>query len=278
MTTTEMYSRIILLLLATVLSAQMQASTTAATDSALTATQEHYNSCLPSDTLTTDAAQAADKTTFKPAQLIVPGTLIALGTLGAVSDWGEKADPIHKHHSPEWHKMKMLHPDKWIQFVPSVFGIGLNIAGVKSPYTRQERLLLRVTSLALSTSVAAALKYTVKEQRPNGEQHSFPSGHATTAFQGAELVRMEYGGWYGIAAYAMATGVAAERIVYDKHWIHDVVMGAGIGILSARASLWLLPLEKRLFARLLKKDKSAAIVPYYDATSNAFGGAVAMRF
>ena len=219
------------------------------------------------------------QTAFKPTQLIVPGALIALGTVGAISDWGESLDPIHKNHSPEWHHMKMLHPDKWIQFVPSIFGIGLNVCGVKSPYTRTERLLLRATSLVLSTSVAFGLKHAVKEWRPSGEDdHSFPSGHATTAFQGAELVRMEYGGWYGVAAYVMATGVAVERVVYDKHWIHDVVMGAGIGILSARASLWLLPWEKRLFHLDGKQKKAMAIVPYYDAGNNALGGSFAMTF
>ena len=222
---------------------------------------------------------ARTQTTFKPIQLLVPGALITLGTLGAVSDWGESLDPIHKHHSPEWHHMKMLHPDKWIQFVPSVFGIGLNVCGVKSPYTRTERLLLRATSLALSTSVAFGLKHMVKEWRPSGEDnHSFPSGHATTAFQGAELVRMEYGGWYGVAAYVMATGVAVERVVYDKHWIHDVVMGAGVGILSARVSLWLLPWEKRLFRLDGKQKKAMAIVPYYDAGNHALGSSFAMTF
>ena len=117
--------------------------------------------------------------------------------------------------------------------------------------------------------------YVVKERRPSGEDnHSFPSGHATTAFQGAELVRMEYGGWYGVAAYVMATGVAVERVVYDKHWIHDVVMGAGIGILSARVSLWLLPWEKRLFRLDGKQKKAMAIVPYYDAGNHALGSSL----
>ena len=51
---------------------------------------------------------------------------------------------------------------------------------------------------------------------------------------GAELVRMEYGGWYGIGAYTIAVGVGFMRMYNGRHWLHDVVAGAGVGILSAR--------------------------------------------
>lgn len=219
-----------------------------------------------------------DSVCFKPTQLVVPGALITLGALGTISNWGQKADPFHKRTTPQWHRLKMLHPDKWIQFVPSAFGIGLNVCGVKSPYTRSERLMLRATSLALCASLTFTLKHVVREKRPNGtDRHAFPSGHTSTAFQGAELVRMEYGGWYGVAAYAMATGVAIERVVYDKHWLHDAVAGAGIGILCARASLWLLPLEKKLF-RGIGKKRAVAFIPYYDASQKAVGGSLAVTF
>lgn len=51
---------------------------------------------------------------------------------------------------------------------------------------------------------------------------------------GAELVRIEYGGWYGAGAYAVAAGVGFMRMYNGRHWLHDVVAGAGVGILSAR--------------------------------------------
>lgn len=239
---------------------------------------ETISRTLPAQVSSVQEVAGETASTFNPALLVVPGALITLGVIGTISDWGEKADPFHKHSTPEWHHMKRLHPDKWIQFVPSVFGIGLNACGVKSPYTRSERLMLRVTSLALSTSLTYVLKHTVREWRPNGEDHyAFPSCHTSTAFQGAELVRMEYGSWYGVAAYAMATGVAVERVVYDKHWLHDVVAGAGIGILCARASMWLLPLKKKVFQGIGGK-RTAAFVPYYDVSRKTVGGSFAMTF
>lgn len=53
------------------------------------------------------------------------------------------------------------------------------------------------------------------------------SGHTATVFIGAELVRIEYGGWYGAGAYTIATGVAFMRMYNGRHWLHDVVAGAG---------------------------------------------------
>jgi membrane-associated phospholipid phosphatase len=31
----------------------------------------------------------------------------------------------------------------------------------------------------------------------------------------------------------------------ERHWLNDVLAGAGIGILSAKAAYWLLPWERR---------------------------------
>ena len=77
--------------------------------------------------------------------------------------------------------------------------------------------------------------------------YSFPSGHTATAFMGAELVRLEYGIWWGLAAYSVAGATAFLRVWNNWHWTSDVIAGAGIGILSANAAYWLLPLERKLF-------------------------------
>ena len=95
------------------------------------------------------------------------------------------------------------------------------------------------------------IKYAVHELRPDGSAYnSFPSGHTATAFLGAELMRLEYGWGYGAAAYAIATGVGVLRVYHSRHWVSDVLAGAGIGILSARIAWWLLPAERRCLDRL----------------------------
>jgi membrane-associated phospholipid phosphatase len=88
-------------------------------------------------------------------------------------------------------------------------------------------------SFALTEGVTYGLKYTVNEPRPNGGSHSFPSAHTSVSFSAAEFLRKRYGWEYGIPAYAAASFVAYSRVESQEHYPHDVIAGAGIGILSS---------------------------------------------
>jgi phosphoesterase PA-phosphatase related len=37
--------------------------------------------------------------------------------------------------------------------------------------------------------------------------------------------------WYGIGGYVIAAGTGALRAWNNKHWVWDVVFGAGLGML-----------------------------------------------
>ena len=81
------------------------------------------------------------------------------------------------------------------------------------------------------------IKYTAKEMRPDGSTaNSWPSGHTATAFVGATLLHKEYGltrsPWWSVAGYGVATATGVMRVLNNRHWISDVMSGAGIGILS----------------------------------------------
>jgi len=88
-------------------------------------------------------------------------------------------------------------------------------------------------SFALTEGVTYGLKYTVHETRPNGSSQSFPSGHTSASFCGAEFIRKRYGWELGIPAYAAASFVAYSRVEANEHYPHDVIAGAAIGILSS---------------------------------------------
>ena len=49
------------------------------------------------------------------------------------------------------------------------------------------------------------------------------------------MLTKEYGDrspWIGIGAYTVASATGIMRMANNKHWLSDVLMGAGIGILS----------------------------------------------
>ena len=70
--------------------------------------------------------------------------------------------------------------------------------------------------------------------------HSFPSGHATTAFALAGLLTLGIASRAWIAAVvALATAVALSRAVVGVHWPLDILAGAFGGWLCAVAAQWL---------------------------------------
>jgi len=85
----------------------------------------------------------------------------------------------------------------------------------------------------LSTHV---LKYATQRTRPDGEEFSFPSGHASGTFAVATLIQRHYGLKGAIPAYAAATLITGARLQANSHYPTDLIMGAAVGILSGRAA------------------------------------------
>ena len=96
------------------------------------------------------------------------------------------------------------------------------------------------------------------------------------AFVGAEMIRKEYGNAWGAGAYAFASGIGFMRTYNDRHWLNDVIGGAGFGILAANIAYWVLPLERRI----LHWDQSTemSIVPTYNSDNHSFGFAFTAVF
>ena len=72
------------------------------------------------------------------------------------------------------------------------------------------------------------------KDRPNGsDDDAFPSGHASTAFQGAAFLHRRYGIEKAWLAYGLAAYTGWTRIDADEHDAGDVLAGAAVGILSS---------------------------------------------
>lgn len=202
-----------------------------------------------------------DTVRFEPRQLIAPGALITVGALGVgikpfvqARKWINSEIGIHKC-SPA---------DDILQYAPLVCYVGLDYCGVPSRRPLVDRAIVGVTSVIIYAALTNTIKYTVREPRPYGSaRNSFPSGHSGTAFLGAELMRQEYGPWVGLAGYTVATGVGVMRILNGRHWLNDVIAGAGIGILSARAGEWLLPFNRRWLGLDRRRGEQLVLCPYY---------------
>jgi membrane-associated phospholipid phosphatase len=160
--------------------------------------------------------------------------------------------------------------DDYLQLTPTVVVLGLGAAGVKGKHGFGDQLALAVLANGLAQGLTFTLKYTVAYPRPDGNGHdSFPSGHTASAFTGATLLAKEYGGrspWYAIAGYATATTVGGFRIIKNRHWLADVLFGAGIGIASTEAVYLAYPWLKHLVIR----RKQTAIMPIYQGNWGGF--------
>lgn len=65
--------------------------------------------------------------------------------------------------------------------------------------------------------------------------HSFPSGHASSAFAVATVIADQSEKWYvDVLAYNLATLAALSRIHDGKHWMTDIFMGAALGYCVAK--------------------------------------------
>ena len=85
----------------------------------------------------------------------------------------------------------------------------------------------------ISTVVTYAVKYAINKERPNGESHAFPSGHASRAFMGAEFIRRKYGWKAGLPAYLLASYTGYTRVYAQNHDYWDILGGAAVGVISS---------------------------------------------
>ncbi|WP_343672526.1 phosphatase PAP2 family protein [Chitinophaga sp.] len=163
--------------------------------------------------------------------------------------------------------------DNYLQYSP-IFGVyALNAMGIHGAHNFKDRTIILGISSLLVTGTVTGLKNLTHRERPDGSAaNSFPSGHTATAFMSAEFMRMEYkdvSSWYGVGGYIAATATGVLRMYNNRHWLSDVVAGAGVGILSTQAAFWLYPkIEKGLTG---KANTSTMVMPTYDAGTRSAG-------
>jgi hypothetical protein len=147
--------------------------------------------------------------------------------------------------------------DDYVQYAPAVAAYAMKFCKVESAHNLLDMTILYGLSNLLAGGIVQGTKVISDRERPNGSgDRSFPSGHTQTAFVAAEFLHQEYKDksiWISIGGYSAATFVGIARVYKNKHWVSDVVAGAGIGILSTKVVYWTYPYLQKTFG---KKDKS----------------------
>ena len=212
------------------------------------------------------------------AGFIIPAVFISYGIVAQSQDCLQQLD----HHTKKIankHFTGKIHADDYAQYAPTIAVFGLDLLGVKTKHNLKDRTFLAASSFLISTVCVQTMKRTTSVLRPDGANFlSFPSGHTATSFLGAHLLFKEYkdtSTWIGITGYIVASGTGVMRILNRRHWLSDVITGAGIGILSVEASYLLLP----VFQKLTKaKDTRTSVVIAPMVSNNYFGAGLTCFF
>ncbi len=207
-------------------------------------------------------------------KVIIPSLLIAYGIVGIESDQLKLFNTQIKEEVNENIDRKIT-MDDFTQYLPATSVYSLNAFGVKGKHNFKDRTIILGTSYIIMSASVLSLKSITKVERPDGSAfNSFPSGHTATAFAGAEFLWQEYKDvsiLYGISGYIIATGTGAFRIYNDRHWLTDVVAGAGIGILSTKIAYWINPWIQEKIFKSKEKNSMSAIAPFYNGKQLGIG-------
>ncbi len=203
---------------------------------------------------------------IKLKTLILPGALFAYGIVtqnnGGLRVFNDQAKEYIWDGKPH----SRPYVEDYLLLVPAAAVYGMNIFGLHGRNNLIDRSVIYGMSNAIANGFVFGLKYFGIEQRPDStDNYSFASGHTAEAFVSAEFLHQEYKGrvhWSVIAGgYAVATSVAYLRMYHNKHWLSDVVAGAGIGMASTRFSYYLYPIIKHALFGSKKVRQDAMIYP-----------------
>lgn len=221
-------------------------------------------------------AHTVHQPTYK--KLIIPTALIGFGVISLNSDALKNLNLSTQYEIGE-HQPKHIKLDNYTQYLPAALVYGYHIAGLKGKHNLKERTIIYGTSQLISAAIVLPLKHLVKEERPDGSNHlSFPSGHTTTAFSSAHFLFREYQDeniWLAISGYPIAIFTGVYRTLNDKHWVGDVVAGAGFGILSTELAYWLFPSVNKLFN---KKESKTTTMIYPVLEPKSIGAGFVLNF
>lgn len=174
---------------------------------------------------------------LNPKDLIIPASLITLGALASHTDKFRDILPITRPNPQD--RETPVDDIAQLAVAPSLF---IFDALGDEKHHPVDQFFVTVISYGITVLPVRFIKNHYDSPRPYGGNNSFPSGHTATAFVGSHIIYKEFkdsNPWIAYSGYAMGAFVAGSRVAHDKHWVSDVVAGAGIAMLATELAYWI---------------------------------------
>jgi len=208
------------------------------------------------------------------SKFILPTIFIAYGASARFNQLPIRQFDFDIDHEVREHVFRTYDLDNYFEFGMPALAYGLGyIPGVKARNNHLDRTLAMATSALIMKGSVELMKHTIPIQRPRGDMRSFPSGHTAVTMMSAHIMFKEYrdvSPWICVGGYLMATTTGVLRISNRAHWFSDVMMGAGIGLLSVEIGYMLLPVWHKVLG-IESSEQCFAAVPMVGTKSLGLG-------
>ena len=158
--------------------------------------------------------------------------------------------------------------DDYTPYVPTVLMYSADLFKFKAKHSVWNQTKYLFFSQLATAGIIQILKHSLKIERPDqNSDNSFPSGHTGQAFVAAQVLRQEFKDTQPILAYSgylFAATTGTLRIVNNKHWLPDVLMAAGIGILITNVIYHYEPFKNWNPFKTKPTDLSVCISPTFN--------------
>ncbi|SHI67713.1 phosphatase PAP2 family protein [Aquimarina spongiae] len=171
---------------------------------------------------------------------LVPIALITTGVLLSTNDFEQSLQKDLRSSIGNDFNTKI---DDYTRYIPVLQMYTADILGVKAQNHWFDQTKILILSSLLSNGTSTLLKKEIYKKRPGDyaenstHANSFPSGHTTTAFTTASVLYEEFKDTspaLAYSGYAFAVMTGALRMMNNAHYLSDVLVGAGIGILATK--------------------------------------------
>jgi len=148
-----------------------------------------------------------------------------------------------------------------LQYAPIVELYVADMLGIKARNHWFDQTKYLLLANASTSAITHLLKSLINKERPNGSSYSFPSGHTSFSFTNASVLRKEFqttAPWFSYSGYLFSTTTGTMRMVNNKHWFSDVLVGAGIAMLVTELVYYYEPFKN---FNPFKKTNNISLIP-----------------